>query len=121
MSAETQTARREVFPQVFFWTAFILLIGLYLFEIFAAVGNWQGMAQIADVLADGLSATGVIWLAVGIAVPALALAAALIVTRKSSRGMKLLVLVLGLTLVAIFKLDLFYLVPTTSYLDDLAI
>ena len=121
MTQQTDTVRGGIVQTIVFWGAYALLIGLYLFEIAAAFGNWQGMAQIAAALSDGLSVTGIVWLAVGVAVPIGALAVAVIVPRKASRGRKLLVLVLGLSLVALCKLNIFYLVPTTSYLSDLSI
>lgn len=100
---------------------FTVLILLYAYAMIAAVGNWQGMAQIAAVLSDGLSPQGTFWLAFGVALPALILIAALIAGRGRTFGKRLLLLGLGLTILAVLQLDVLYFVPTTTYFGDLAI
>ncbi|WP_217134403.1 hypothetical protein [Leucobacter chinensis] len=101
---------------IWFWVGFIAVIGLYAYSISAAIGNWIGMDQLATILADGLSDIGRVWLVVGVAVPALALLVSLLIGVGKKRSTKLLLMVAGLTVVAVLQLDMMHLVPTTTYL-----
>ncbi|MGO3832684.1 MAG: hypothetical protein ACTJGT_01850 [Microbacteriaceae bacterium] len=101
---------------IWFWVGCIAVIGLYAYAISAAVGNWIGMDQLATILADGLSDIGRVWLVVGVAVPSLTLLVSLLIGVGKKRSTKLLLMVAGLTVVAVLQLDMMHLVPTTTYL-----
>lgn len=108
--------QRRTAGTVWFWAGLVAVIGLYVYAVSAAVGNWIGMDQLATMLADGLSGIGRVWLVVGVAIPVLAFAVSALIGVGKSRGVKLLLLCAGLTVVAILQLDVMHLVPTTLYL-----
>lgn len=115
------TTTRSVTGRVLAWILCALLLALYIYAVIAAIGNWQGMSQIAAILSDGLSAQGTFWLGAGVALPALILFAALIAGKGQTLGKRLLFLALGLTILAVLQLDILYFVPTTSYFGEVAI
>lgn len=110
------TAQKSAVARWGFWAALVAITGLYLYAIAAAIGNWVGMSNIAEILSDGLSTQGVIWLSIGVAIPVILLGASLILGRGKSHGQRLLLLLLGLTLVAVLQLDITHMIPTTRYL-----
>lgn len=109
--------RSTTLGAVLFWIAAVGVIVLYAYAVVAAIGNWIGIAGYADALAGGLSLAGVLWLTLGVAIPVMSLALAVIVGRKRSKPVRLLILVLGLSLTAVMQLNVMHFVPTTSYFD----
>ena len=108
---------RSTTASVFFWISLLVLVALFAYAVSAAVGNWIGIARFADTLAEGLSTRGMLWLAVGVAIPVIAFMFALLVGRKRSRPTKLLILLLGLALTGAMQLNVTHFVPTTTYFD----
>lgn len=104
------------FSTVMFWVVTTLVLGLFVYSVSAAVGNWIGMAALADLLADGLAPAGIAWLTVGVSIPVVFLVLALLLGRSRERSTKLLILFLGLALVAVMQLNIMHLIPTTTYL-----
>lgn len=100
------------------WLVAIILVGLYVYAVVAAVGNWIGIAGYAEALAGGLSAAGVAWLTLGVAIPVVALIVSILVGRKRSGSMRILILLLGLSLTAAMQLNIMHVIPTTSYFDQ---
>lgn len=98
------------------WIAGVLLAVLYIFAAVTAVGNLLGMLGLAQAIGVGLSLTGVIWLAVGIAMPLLVLALALLFGRGKQPGIRILLLVAGIAVVAVLQIDLMHLIPESSYI-----
>lgn len=99
------------------WLLGSLLAALYVYATVAAIGNWIGMREIASSLSGGLSPSGIVWLSCGVVLPPLALTGALVAGRKKPALQRLLLLVLGLSLVAVMSLNILHLIPTTSYLQ----
>lgn len=100
---------------VSFWIVTAILGLFYAYAVVAAVGNWVGISLFADTLAGGLSVTGVFWLGVGVLLPIVLFAITLIIGWNQSFGVRVLLLVLGLSLTSIVQLLIMHYVPTTSY------
>lgn len=97
------------------WTVGLLLGLLYLYAVVAGIGNFVGIAGLSDALGTGLSSSGRIWLIVGIAMPLVVLAAALLVGRGRRAGIRILLLAAGVALVAAWQIDLMHVIPESSY------
>lgn len=97
------------------WITGVFLTILYLYAVVTAVGNLMGMSGLADTLRIGLSAAGWTWMVIGIAMPAVLLSLALILSRKRTTGIRILLLTLGITVVAVLQIDLMHLIPESSY------
>lgn len=100
---------------VLVWTAGVLLAVLYVYAAVTAVGNLLGMLGLAKEIGVGLSVTGVIWLVLGIAMPLLVLVLALMFGRGRQPGIRILLLVAGIAVVASLQIDLMHLIPESSY------
>lgn len=110
------TAQSRV-KSIGYWVVFVAIVALYVYALATAIGNWLGMSNIANILADGLSPSGILWLSVGVAIPVVTFIVASIVARGKLRWQRVLILLLGLTIVAVLQLDLMHMVPTTRYLE----
>ncbi|QIK62449.1 DUF3422 domain-containing protein [Leucobacter viscericola] len=97
------------------WVVGFLLAVLYLYAATAAIGNLIGMSGLAGALGTGLSAVGWIWLITGIVMPVVLLSLALILGRKRKAGIRILLLAVGITVVAVLQIDLMHLIPESSY------
>ena len=97
------------------WAAFALLTALYVYMVVAAIGNLTQLPQMAAQLGLAVNALGWFWLWLGVAMPVLGYAAALLVGRRRSGGSKLLILVTALALVAALQLEISIVVPPTSF------
>ncbi|MGW9020000.1 hypothetical protein ACWGOE_00795 [Leucobacter chromiiresistens] len=97
------------------WTAGLLLGLLYLYAVVAGIGNFVGLVGLSDALGTGLSGSGRLWLIVGIAMPLVVLAAALLVGRGRRAGSRILLLAAGVALVAAWQIDLMHVIPESSY------
>lgn len=99
------------------WISGILIAVLYVFAAVTAVGNLLGMLGLAEEIGVGLSVTGLIFLVIGITMPLLVLVLALMLGRGRPPGMKILLLVAGIALVAALQIDLMHLVPESFYVS----
>ncbi|MCW2287308.1 hypothetical protein [Leucobacter luti] len=97
------------------WGVGVLLCGLYLYATITGVGNLTGMLGLSGALGTGLSVTGWIWLSVGILLPLLVLAAALVLGRGRKPGIRILLLAAGIAAIAVWQLDLMHVIPESSY------
>jgi len=93
--------------RVIAWIAGILLVGLYVYETIAAVGNFIGMSGF---LGSAFGPLPWFLLVVGMALPAIALILALVAGRGRGPGMRLLLLATGLTAVAAIHLEIMHLI-----------
>lgn len=97
------------------WVVFAALTLLYALMVVNAVGNLTGMQQMAAALDAGLSASGWLWLLLGIALPLAAYAIGLLVARRGTTAQRLLALLAGIAVVSAFQLEIMHLVPQFSY------
>lgn len=97
------------------WVVGVLLGGLYLYATITGVGNLTGMLGLSGALGTGLSVIGWVWLSVGILIPLVVLAAALLLGRGRSGGIRILLLAAGIAAVAVWQLDLMHVIPESSY------
>ncbi|UOQ58208.1 hypothetical protein MUN78_05010 [Leucobacter allii] len=97
------------------WIIGILLAGLYVYAAIAGVGNFIGMHGLGAALGTGLSASGWVWLMLGIALPIALLAAALLLGRRRSSGFRLLLLAAGIAVLGALQIDIMHLVPESTY------
>lgn len=97
------------------WTVGILVTLLYAYMVVAAVGNLTMLPQMAASLGVELAPAGWAWLGFGIALPVIVYALALVIARRRSAGIRVLVLAAGLCFAAAVQLEVMHLVPQTSY------
>ena len=97
------------------WAWIVVLTLIYALTAINAVGNLVGMRLIAASLDTSLSGGGWFWLIVGIALPLLVYAAALILSRGRKPGARVLVLFAGVAFVSAIQLEIMHLVPQFSY------
>ncbi|WP_336658628.1 hypothetical protein [Leucobacter sp. USHLN153] len=97
------------------WAAGLILVLLYLYAVVAGIGNFVGVVGLSEALSTGLSASGRVWLIVGVAMPAVVLVAALLFGRRRSAGVRILLLAAGVALVAAWQIDLMHVIPESSY------
>lgn len=97
------------------WAVGAIITGLYVYMVVAAVGSLTLLPQMVNVM--GLSMTGIgwFWLIFGVALPPLAYAVALILSRRSGAAVRLLALVTGLCAAAAVQLEVMLLVPQSSF------
>ena len=95
--------------------AFVLLTGLYVYMVVAAVGNLTQLPEMASQLGLGVNATGWFWLWLGVALPVLGYAVALLAGRNRRGGSRLLILATALAVVAALQLEISLVVPPTSF------
>ena len=101
--------------KVFAWVLGVLLTGLYVSAVVAAVGNAIMLPNVADSLGLGISVSGWFWLVFGIAFPVVVFGIALVLGRGRSAALRVLVLAAGIALVAVAQLEITHLVPQSSY------
>lgn len=97
------------------WGAGAALALLYGYAAVAAVGNLLGMLGIGEALGTGISAVGWAWLVLGLALPPLVFAVALVAGRERAAGTRVLLVAAGLSLVAIAQLNIMHVVPQSAY------
>lgn len=97
------------------WTFGVLVTVLYAYAAVAAIGNLLGIPNVAAALGLDVSVAGWAWLSVGVALPVLGYAAALVIGRGRPGWAKIMLLVTGLCVVAILQLDIMHLVPQASF------
>ena len=97
------------------WVVFGLLTALFAYLVIAAVGNLVLLPQMAAEIGLGVNGTGWFWLWAGIALPAVAYAAALVIARKRTAGGRLLILATALALTAAVQLEILHLVPQSTF------
>lgn len=97
------------------WAVWAIVTGLYIYMVVAAVGSLTLLPQMVS--ATGLSMTGAgwFWLIFSVAVPPIAYAAALILSRRSGAVVRLLALATGLCAAAAVQLEVMLLVPQSSF------
>lgn len=93
----------------------VLVTLLYAYMVVAAVGNLTGITAMSGVLGLTLTGTGWFWLILGIALPPIGFAIALLLGRGRSLGLRVLVLAAGLASVAAIQLEILHLVPQSSF------
>lgn len=97
------------------WIAGILITGLYVSVVVAAIGNLLLLPQMGTSLGLGIAPAGWFWLCFGLLLPVVVYALALAIARRRSAGLRILVLAAGLCLVAAVQLEVLHLVPQSSY------
>lgn len=97
------------------WTAGVLLALLYLYAAVAAIGNLMYFPGLANVSGLEVSSVGWTWLIIGVIMPVVLLSLALILGRKRKAGIRILLLAVGITVVAVLQIDLMHLIPESSY------
>lgn len=101
--------------RVFGWLLFLVLTGLYAYMVVAAIGNLTQLPAMAGQLGLTVNASGWFWLWFGVVLPVLGFLLALIVGRKRSGGVRLLVIAAALACVAAVQLEVSLIVPPTSF------
>lgn len=89
------------------WALGVLLIGLYAYATAAAVGNLIGMGTY---LGDALGVLPWALLGLGVAIPAISLIVALLLTLKRGAWSRILLLAAGLCLTAAIQLEIMHLI-----------
>lgn len=97
------------------WIAGVLLSVLYLYAAVAAIGNLMYFPGLADASGLEVSTIGWTWLIIGIVMPVALLALALILGKKRKAGIRILLLAVGITVVAVLQTDIMHLIPVSSY------
>ncbi|GAA2186957.1 hypothetical protein GCM10009786_09810 [Leucobacter alluvii] len=97
------------------WSAGVLLGLLYLYAIVAGIGNLVGVMGMSAALDTGLTGSGRFWLVVGVVMPAVVFALALLLGRRRGAGARILLLAAGVALVAAWQIDIMHVVPDSSY------
>ncbi|UOQ60497.1 hypothetical protein MUN76_00465 [Leucobacter rhizosphaerae] len=97
------------------WIAGVLLGALYLYAAVAAVGNVLGMIGLAGALGTGLSATGWLWLVLGVLIPLVVFGLALWLGRRRTAWTRILLLAAGIAVVAALQIDVMHVIPESSY------
>lgn len=97
------------------WAIGIVITALYAYMVVAAIGNVVLLPQLAATMGLAMTTIGWFWLGVGVALPVVVYAVALVIARKSGAAVRLLVLFTGLCVAAAIQLELLHLVPQTSY------
>lgn len=106
----------SLFSRVIFWILAAALSLMFVYETFASVTRWIGMSDFATAVADGLSLRGTLWLLAGVLIPVGIFAGAIIAGRKRGSFQRILMLILGISLVAVLQMDIMGRIPTTHYL-----
>jgi hypothetical protein len=99
------------------WSIGIVVAGLYASMVVAAIGNLLLLPQQAASAGLSVSPTGWFWLGFGVLMPVVVFVLALLVGRRTSAGLRLLVLTVGLGVVAAWQLEVLVLVPASSLLS----
>ena len=97
------------------WFSFIVLTGLYAFMVVAAIGNLTQLPDMAGQLGLTVNTLGWFWLWFGVALPVLGYLVALLVGKRRSGGIRLLILATVLACVAAVQLEVSLIVPPTSF------
>ncbi|PRI10722.1 hypothetical protein [Leucobacter massiliensis] len=97
------------------WAVGAVLTALYASTVVAAVGNFVLLPQLAAQLGLGMSPLGWFWLSFGVLMPVAVFAIALVIGRRRTAGLRILVLAAGLGVVAAWQLEVMHLVPQFSY------
>lgn len=97
------------------WVLGVLVTLLYVYLVVAGVGNLVGISEMAAVLGLSLTGAGWAWLSFGIALPLIAYGVALLIGRRRSPALRVLVLAAGLCVVAAIQLEVLHLVPQSSF------
>ncbi len=97
------------------WSAGVLLGLLYLYATVAGIGNLVGVMGMSAALGTGLTGSGRFWLVVGVVMPAVVFALALLLGRRRGAGARILLLAAGVALVAAWQIDIMHVVPDSSY------
>lgn len=97
------------------WAAFAVLSLLYAYMIIAAVGNLIMLPEMGATMGLEVTVSGWFWLCIGVLLPVLAYAIALLIGRKKGGAAKLLVLATALAVTAAVQLEILHLVPQASF------
>ena len=97
------------------WVLFLALTLLYAYMVVAALGNFLMLPELSATMGLRVTGIGWFWLCLGIALPIIAYGIALLVGRRKSRGVRLLVLATALAVTAMVQLEILHLVPQASF------
>ncbi|MEV8337303.1 hypothetical protein [Leucobacter sp. NPDC077196] len=97
------------------WAAGLLLGLLYLYAIVAGIGNLVGVMGMSSALGTEVTGSGRFWLIIGLVMPAVVFVLALLLGRRRSPGIRILLLAAGVALVAAWQIDLMHVIPESSY------
>lgn len=99
------------------WCSFVLLTGLYVYMVIAAVGNLTQLPQMAAQMGLGVNAIGKFWLWVGVLLPVVVYLIALLAGVKRRGGARLLLLLTALAFVAALQLEMSLLVSPIMFFE----
>lgn len=97
------------------WIAAVLVLVLYSSMAIFAVGNVLGMQELSEILQLPISGVGWWWLSFGVALPILGIAVSLLIARRSTAWVRVLVLAAGLCVCAAIQLEVSHLVPESIF------
>lgn len=97
------------------WGIGLLLTGLYASTVVSSAGNLVLLPQMAESMGLGITPTGWFWLGFGVLMPVAVYALALVIGRRRSAALRLLVLAAGLGVVAAVQLEVMHLVPQSGF------
>lgn len=109
------TGRRFTVGALIAWAIGILITALYAYTVVAAVGNVIMLPEMGAEIGYGITPVGWWWLGFGVALPVIAYAVALVIGRRRSAAVRLLVLAAGICVVAAVQLEVMHLVPQSSF------
>lgn len=94
-----------------YWALGAVLSAIYAFTMLAPFGDLMGLPQMGFAISPG----GWFWLVVGVALPPIVYALALVAGRKKSGGVRILMLLTGLLVLSLMQLQMLLLVPLSSF------
>lgn len=97
------------------WCFGVVFALLYAYLVTAAFGNLFGLQEMAGLMGLRLTVVGWFWLVLGVALPIIIFAIALLVGRRRTAGARLLLLATGLAAIAMFQLEITLLVPQSGF------
>lgn len=109
MSAEFARERKGIW-WIAPWIIGVLLVALYAYATVAAVGNYVGVSSMLEFLGMEIRPIAWVLLVAGVAIPAIALAVSLLLGRRKTPVVRLLLLGTGLCVTAALQLEIMHLI-----------
>lgn len=97
------------------WVGIAFASILYAYAIWSAIGNLLLLPQSAAGFGLSIGAYGWFWLVLQLLLPVIIAALAVVVGRKRSLPVRMLILMTGVTVLSVLSIDMANSIPVTSY------
>lgn len=97
------------------WIGIAVAAGLYVYAIWSAIGNIILLPKSAAGFGLTVGAYGWFWLILQLVLPVLIAALAVLIGRKHSLPLRMLLLFSGIAVLSVFSIDMANSIPITSY------